>query len=62
MKCYECSTGTIKKVIVKNYLATINCTTFIVENAEIYKCDTCDAELYSAKELRRWESLFKKLG
>ena len=57
MKCHECNKGTIQKVIVKEYKAKLKGITFPVENAEIGKCDTCDAELYSAKEIQRWEQV-----
>lgn len=55
MKCPECNEGTIKKIIVKEYNARLKGINFPVKNAEIGKCDACEAELYSAKEIRRWE-------
>ena len=60
MKCPECAKGIIKKVIVKNYKAKLKGITFLVKNAEIGKCDNCCAELYNAKEIRRWESILNK--
>lgn len=57
MKCPECKEGTIHKVIIEAYRAKLKGISFPVKNAEIGKCDSCDAELYSAKEIRRWERL-----
>jgi len=47
--------GKFQKVIVENYNARLKGITFPVKNAEIGKCDSCEAELYSSKEIRKWE-------
>ena len=57
MNCPECAKGTIQKVIVENYNAKLKGVIFPVKNAEIRKCDSCGVEIYSAKELRRWERI-----
>ncbi len=60
MKCPKCGKGKIQKIIIKNYNARLKGITFPVKNAEIGKCDTCDAKLYSANEIRRWELIFNQ--
>ncbi len=57
MKCSKCKEGEVKKVTIEKYQARLKGISFPVDNAEIEKCDSCDAELYSAKEIRRWEQL-----
>jgi putative zinc finger/helix-turn-helix YgiT family protein len=48
----------MQKVTIEDYQAKLKGISFPVKNAEIEKCDACGAELYGAKEIRRWERLF----
>ena len=58
-KCPECDTGLVSLKIIPEYPAKLNNITFTVNNALIAICDTCQHEIVSAKEIRRWEYILK---
>jgi hypothetical protein len=59
MECPTCGKGIMQKVIIKKYQAKLRNITFPVKDAEMLRCNICDEEVYSAKEIKRWESILK---
>ena len=57
MKCPSCEEGTIEQIVVEEYIAELRGIVFLVEDAKIGKCDTCEEKIYHAKEIKRWEKL-----
>ncbi len=57
-QCEECSKGTVKKTVIKNYEVKIFEKPFIVPTATIGLCNTCGSFNYDGKEMHRWKDLY----
>lgn len=56
--CPECGEGTVKATRFQNYKTTIRGYPFVVPEAWIGVCDTCDTRTFNAQETDRWTTLF----
>lgn len=57
--CPSCEKGQMKITLFQNYPAKYKgAYPFIVPEAYISICDTCDERMVSAQELKRWDALF----
>ena len=56
--CPECGKGTVQATKIQNYKTRIKGYPFVVDEAVIGICDTCDARHFSAQETTCWEDLY----
>jgi YgiT-type zinc finger domain-containing protein len=58
-KCTECESGTVIPQLRQNYVTKIRGENFTVPEASVGICDSCGAEYFDPKELRRWRGLYE---
>jgi putative zinc finger/helix-turn-helix YgiT family protein len=56
--CPECGEGTVQTTRIQNYKTKVKGFPFVVDEAIIGICDTCQAEQFAPEEIKRWEELF----
>jgi putative zinc finger/helix-turn-helix YgiT family protein len=59
-KCENCKEGLVVPKKQKNYKVNIFDEAFVVKEAMIGECDECGTIAYNAKEMHRWNNLYKK--
>jgi len=59
MRCPVCN-HQMKLITVKKHIAKMHGIKFPVENATFWICNNCGEKVYSGKELKRWEKIFKE--
>lgn len=60
MKCQEekCN-GVMENKIIHNYHTKMGGIPIVVKYAKILKCPICGSQIYSAKEVKKWERIAK---
>ena len=56
--CPDCGAGRVSATRFSNYRTKMKGYPFVIEEAWIGICDSCDARIYSPKETKRWNELF----
>lgn len=56
--CPECGKGTIEPVRFQNYKTKVKAYPFVVPEAIVGVCDTCNARAFDPRETKRWRDLF----
>ncbi len=55
MKCPSCNDGMIVTTVVAEYATVMGGVPFVVKNARLEACNTCNETLWDIKEIIRWE-------
>lgn len=58
--CESCGKGQVQQTKVKNFEVKLFDCPFTIKTANIEVCDHCGEKSYDAKELHRWQNLYKK--
>ena len=55
--CPMCGKNGMETLTIKEYHTKMGGVPIVVKNAKIEKCKYCEEQMYSAKEIRRWEKI-----
>ncbi len=59
-ECQECGRGIVQDRIIPEYTTKIKGYPYVVADAIVGVCNTCNAEHFSVQETERWEQMFEE--